>query len=133
MQCLPFSFPGEIQFSKHMTVRTQKAELHREILPPVQFTHFSVDKQFRSITETKVTVHGRKIPFLDIRKEIIKHHGELELLRVCTEGDSEISHLSSLKKHYIFVKFIPHQWYCMKKKFVATSPMLKKKVSKNLA
>lgn len=53
-----------------------------EILPPVQYIKFSVDKVTRSIVETPVTVQGRKVPLCDTRNRVLKYHEKLGLLRI---------------------------------------------------
>ena len=83
---------GEIGFPTHLTISAQKTELQikiesgdiliGDILPPVQFIKYSIDRNTMSIVETQITIQGRKVPLYDIRKKVLKYHEKLGLLRI---------------------------------------------------
>lgn len=87
---------GEISYPSRLTVSAQKTELQRkidngeiligEILPPVQFIKFSLDKATKSIVETPVTVEGRKVPLYNIRTKVLKYHEKLGLMRITDQA-----------------------------------------------
>ncbi len=82
---------GEISHPCHLSVSAQKVLLQGkidkgeillgEILPPMQFIKFSVDSATRSIVETTISVHGRKVPLYDVRSKMLRYHEKLGLLR----------------------------------------------------
>lgn len=82
---------GEISHPCHLSITAQKALLQDridsgeillgEILPPVQYIKFSVDRTTHSIVETTIAVHGRKVSLHDVRSKMLKYHEKLGIVR----------------------------------------------------
>ena len=84
--------PGrEITYPTHKTVTAQKKTLLQkieegdiligELIVPISFTKFVVDKSTKGITETVITLHGRQISLDEIRSKLLREHMELGVTR----------------------------------------------------
>ena len=83
---------GEITYPTHQTVKAQKSELLGkienkqiligELITPINFTKFTVDKTTKVINETTITMYGRRISLHDIRTKLLKDHEELGIMRL---------------------------------------------------
>ena len=88
---------GEIAYPTHLTIAAQKSALFRkikegdlliELMAPIRFTKFVVDKTTKAITETEITIHGRQISLHEIRSKLLREHEELGLTRFGDQSDN---------------------------------------------
>ena len=85
------TLPGNIPFPMQLCPRILKAQLKKEIekgtiligeeVVPTQYTSYKVNTGEKLITEEKYQVKAQKIPLLEIRRRLLKHHEELGLIR----------------------------------------------------
>ena len=90
---------GEITYPTHLTVAAQKNQLLAkiesgeimigELITPIIFTKFIADKTTKIITETTVTLHGRRISLTDIRTKLLKDQEQLGVVRLSNPSDDE--------------------------------------------
>ena len=90
---------GEITYPTHQTVETQKSELLGkienkqiligELITPINFTKFTVDKTTKVINETTITMYGRRISLHDIRTKLLKDHEELGIMRLTDPSEDD--------------------------------------------
>lgn len=60
-----------------------------ELITPIIFTKFIADKTTKIITETTVTLHGRRISLTDIRTKLLKDQEQLGVVRLSNPSDDE--------------------------------------------
>ena len=90
---------GEITYPTHLTVAAQKNQLLAkiesgeimigELITPIIFTKYIADKTTKRITETTVTLHGRRISLTDIRTKLLKDQEQLGVVRLSNPFDDE--------------------------------------------
>ena len=81
---------GEVTYPTHMTIAAQKCTLLQkiegdilmgELIAPVTFKKFVVNKATKVITETEITIYGRQISISEIRKKLLGEHEKLGIVR----------------------------------------------------
>ena len=60
-----------------------------ELITPIIFTKFIADKTTKIITETTVTLNGRRISLTDIRTKLLKDQEQLGVVRLSNPSDDE--------------------------------------------
>lgn len=85
---------GEIAYPTHLTIAAQKSALLPkieegdlligELIAPIRFTKFVVDKTTKAITEAKITIHGRQISYMKLEANCFKSMRSSDLLGLVT-------------------------------------------------
>ena len=100
---------GEITYPTHITIAAQKSALLQkieegdiligELIAPIRFTKYVVNKTTKAITETEVTIHGRQISLSEIRNKLLREH-ELGVTRYSDQPDNAMLSVVDLNKSF---------------------------------
>ena len=101
---------GEVTYPTHMTVTAQKCTLLQkikegdilmgELIAPVTFKKFMVNKSTKTITETEIAIHGRQISRSEIRSKLLGEHEKLGIVRVSQHSmlsDTDLDEVSQVR------------------------------------
>ena len=101
---------GEITYPMHITITSQKSALLQkieegdiligELIAPITFTKYVVNKTTKAITETEVTIHGRQISLSEIRSKLLREHEELGVTRYSDQSHNAMLSGVDLNKSF---------------------------------
>ena len=101
---------GEITYPTHITITSQKSALLQkieegdiligELIAPITFTKYVVNKTTKAITETEVTIHGRQISLSEIRSKLLREHEELGVTRYSDQSHNAMLSGVDLNKSF---------------------------------
>lgn len=82
---------GEVTYPTHMTIAAQRCTLLQkikegdilmgELIVPITFKKFVVNKSTKTITETEITIYGRQTSLSEIRNKLLGEHEKLGIVR----------------------------------------------------
>ena len=131
-------------YPTHMTIANQQCTLLQkiregdiligELIAPIIFKKFVVNKSTKTISEAEITIHGRQISLNEIRSKLLKEHEALGIVRISHQSvESELSDEELTEAlHARHIEF-DNNASTTEKKQILTSSMPNKEVFESLA